>query len=594
MTGPSIIRAVLTVFSVFLSLGCGSVKYSSVASGILNRTWTVDQASPDEKAYCADSIFHTPSHLISGQASFEYRPISVELGEEGLRDIAEDTRPIRHAQYDVTDASGTILQCGETDGDGNFSFSVPQNNRALSINIYTRSNNSFNRASVFIAPETNELHKIQYFFTANKSASNIEIVAEGDGSLIGGAFNILDQIHNSFDSLAVHTSPGEGINPLDIPKVDIYWEKGFNPGVYVDVNSGLSFFSKPQMKLFILGGSNGDVDYADTDHFDNSIILHEYFHFLESAISISHSPGGTHSGNELLDPRLAWSEGAAQFYQAFVTNTPTVLDTRGNTDGSTGFYLKLSVENETTDQPIEEGEGEFREFAVARLLWDIHDIEDAEEAPENFDNVNGFFSNFWRAFSGTSLTPSFNHDKAYFASSSLLLDAINQDSPIQGNADWNELLLHSFMTQPIHTPVNSFRAQYGQNIVPGTTATFSFTGPFFLEDPYLPNNHPVASIDYYSLHVPSGVTQSISVTSTTVDGTGGAVQLYVFDSNYTNLTEFIHGPLEEGVPVNLDGEPGTGTVYLIAVVVSDLPIKTVSSVEATLNYSFPGYNIGGF
>ncbi len=595
MSISSIIRAVLAVFSVFLSLGCGSVKYSSVASNILNRTWTVDQTSPAEKTYCSDSTFYSSNHLISGRATFEYRPVSVELGEEGLRDIADDTKPIRHAQYDVTDASGAILQCGETDGDGNFSFTIPQNNKALSINIYARSNNSFNKASVFIAPETNELHKVQHFFTANKSTSNIEVIAEGDKSLIGGAFNILDQIHSSFDSLSTHTSSGEGINPLDIPKVDIYWEKGFNPGIYVGVTSGLSFFSKPQLKLFILGGLNGDVDFADTDHFDNSIILHEYFHFLESTISISHSPGGPHNGDQILDPRLAWSEGAAQFYQAFVTGIPTVLDTRGNTDGSTGFYLKLSVENETTDIPIEEGEGEFREFGVARLLWDIHDIEDTEEAPENFDRVAGYFSNFWRAFSETGSAPSFNHSQAYFASSSLLLETLNNDTPIQGNADWNELLLRSFMTQPIHTPVNTFRAQYGQSIInSGPLATFSFKGPFFLADSHLPNNHPVASIDYYSLHVPAGASQSISVTSTTVDGTGGAVQLYVFDSNYRNLTEFIHGPLNEGTSVSLDGASGTGTIYMIAVAVSTLPTKTVPSIEATLNYSFPGYGKGAF
>lgn len=586
-------RYLLLISSIFLNAGCGSVKYSSVASGILNRNWTVNEESPAERAYCTTNFFYESSHSVSGKAVYEYRTISTELGEEGLREIAEDTKPIRHAQYDVTDASGTILQCGETDGDGNFSFTIPQNNRALSLNIYARSNSPSNRASVFIAPETNELHKVQYFFTANDNRFNVNIVAEGEDSLIGGAFNILDQIHNSFDFLYQHTNDGEGIEPEDIPKVDIYWEKGFNPGVYVGVDSGLSFFSKPQRKLFILGGENGDTDYSDTDHFDNSIIVHEYFHFLETAVSVSDSPGGAHDGNEILDPRLAWSEGAAQFFQAAVTGIPTVLDTRGNVDGNTGFYLKLSVENETTDIPIEEGEGEFREFAVARLLWDIHDTEDGESAPESFDNLNGYFSDFWRIFSGFTAGINFQNDKANFSSSGLLLEALT--STITGDSDWEDILSQNLMAND----TDGFRKHYALPLESGAAAgDFNFTGPFF----YNPNenlsmNHPVASMDSYGIQIPASTTQSFSFThvdSTNAEsGNPGALRMYVFEENYTNFTESIHGPLTSGTSVDLVGGP-SGSTYYIVIVISTLPVKDpAQSNEVIMNYNFSGFRAGG-
>ncbi len=593
-----IINTTLTTLSVFFLLGCNSKKHSTIAKNIINRTWTETQVSPLEKIYCKDTITYTSSYLISGQATYEYRPIGTEPDNEGLLDIAEDTRPIRHAQYEVVDTSGRILQCGETNSSGNFSFNVPKSGKALSLNIYARSNNSFNRASVFIAPETNELHKIQHFFTANGNQSNINLVAEGDRTVVGGAFNILDQIHNSFDVLKTSVVPEQGIDPLNIPKVDIYWEKGFNPGVYTGTSSGTSFLSKPQMKIFILGGLNGDVDFTDTDHFDNSIILHEYFHFLESSISVSHTPGGSHNGNEILDPRLAWSEGAGQFYQAFITNIPAVLDTRGNSDGSTGFYIKRSIENEGLyDVPVYPGEGEFREFAVARLLWDIHDTENEETAPEEFDNISGYFPNFWQAFSNKGSQADFNHEKSNLASIGLLLEIIDFLTPIRDNSHWNTLLTHSRMTQPMDTPVNTFRAQYGQGLGSGVTTSFSFKGPYeYRVNPSLPNNHPLLSIDYYALRVAPLTTETISVTSTTtghVTGKEGHVQLYIFKSTYQNLNDYIHGPINENVDVDLHGGLN-GATYMIAVVISTLPEQNPSSTTISIDYEFPNFTKESF
>ncbi len=593
-----ILNGALTTLSVLSLMGCGSKKYSDVANNIINRTWTPGKQSPLEKTYCNNTIVHNSSYLISGQATYEYRPIGTDPSNEGLLDIAEDTRPIRHAQYDVMDVSGKILQCGETDGNGNFSFKVPQSRKALSLNIYARSNNSHNKASVFIAPETNELHKIQYFFTSNNNQSNINLVAEGDKSLIGGAFNILDQIHNSFDTLKASLT-GQGTDPLDIPKVDIYWEKGFNPSIYIGSSSRLSFLSRPQMKIFILGGSNGDVDFTDTDHFDNSIILHEYFHFLESAISVNHSPGGPHNGNQILDPRSAWSEGAAQFYQAFITNIPTVLDTRGNSDGSTGFRLKLSVENEGSDSPIHKGEGEFREFAVARLLWDMHDTEFNEAASEeDFDNVSGYFPEFWQAFSSTGSQIGFNNSKAHLASLGLLLESIDSLTPIRDDSNWNRLLTHSFMTQPISTPVGTFRAQYGQGLRRGnTTASFSFKKPYTSQVyPYLPDNHPLLSIDYYTLTVAALNVETISITSTTtghMPGKEGHVKFHVFKNTYQDLTESIFGPISEDTTLDLNGGPN-GTTYMIAVVISTLPEEDPSLNTLSINYEFPGFEKENF
>lgn len=597
------------MFTIWLCSGllsCGAIKSSSIASNISGRNWTVNDESPPERDYCNSPQFYSSSYTVSGLAQYQYREISIELGERGLKEIAETPRPIRHAQLEVVDALGNIIQCGETDGQGNFSIEVPRNEKALTLSLYSRSNNNFNRASVFKAPETNELYRLQYFFTANSDKPGVEFLALADKDLKGGAFNILDQIHNAMDKLKELLISPAGRSPETIPKVDIYWEEGFNPGVYIGTDSGISFFSKPQRKLFILGGLNGDVDFADTDHFDNSIILHEYFHFLESAISVSHSPGGLHSGNELLDPRLAWSEGAAQFFQALVTGFPTVFDTRGNSDGDTGFYVKYSIEEAVTDLPVENGEGEFREFAVARLLWDIFDNEDGEAAPENFDTVENRFPLFWSAFTNPAGLASFNNEAAHFASAGLALEIMNALSPM--NNSWRTLIHASKFAFPYNsTFVNSTGApwnsithlnRYAQTIEScalGSNSTNLKTviGPRrYLPSNVLNQNHPVSNVDHYRLTVPEGSgnqTISLRMAPDTANNANGSLQMYVLPNGYTNLDpESYTGPFASGTNVSL--EPGT---YLIMAVIETEPTSNTSE-PATSNYFFNGYCKGGF
>lgn len=601
----------IALLSAAYITGCGAQKSSSsIASQILERTWTAGQISPLPKAYCMTPLPYSGGITISGRSTYEFRPVSIELGEEGLREVSDETRPIRHAQFDVTDASGNILQCGETDGDGNFSFTVPSNKKALSIQVYSRSNNLFNMANVYIAPETNELHKLQHFFTANNSQSNILLVAEGDRTTLGGAFNILDQVHNSFDQLRLNTTIGIGLDLELIPAVDIYWEAGFSPIIYTqNQESHLSFFSGQAGKLFILGGIDGDTSFSDTDHYDNSIILHEYFHFLENNISRVNSPGGPHSGNELLDPRLAWSEGAAQFYQAFVTGIPSVLDTRGNTDGSTGFILKLSVENETNDLPLTQAEGEFREFAVARLLWDMHDDEIDEDAPEEFDNIDGLFPDIWGTLTSTINAFSFVNVDAQPISVSSLTNILNIETTITDDGDWYKLLTRSFVANTTtylddnDTPgvpgddvvfgpdFHSFRAGYGQKLEPGPPAfQFEFSEPFASPQSNPLNNHPVLGIHYYSLIVPTGNTSNVNLDMTRVNNTNGDLRVYVFDVNFNSLLDdALQGPVAANINI-----PLTAGTYIIMVALSESPSAVDPLLPASLTYNFVGLAKGAF
>jgi hypothetical protein len=196
--------------------------------------------------------------------------------------------------------------------------------------------------------------------------------------------------------------------------VTAYWERGFNPNTYFGASQiGLSFYLPGYKRLFILGGINGDTDYTDTDHFDNSIILHEYGHFLEDAFSSTDSPGGYHGGNSLIDARLAWSEGWGNFIQAAILDNPFYIDTLGNSDGSTGFIFKINLETpdeecEDTpslpgcDEPVLDKEGNFREFAITRFLWDTIDAYNSDLASESSETFEDGFPEIWATMSGNN------------------------------------------------------------------------------------------------------------------------------------------------------------------------------------------------
>lgn len=590
---------------------CGDSKSGGVANGINQRVSATFQgpALPD---YCLGSTAYSNTISISGNASFQYRAISTSLGSEGLGPVESTPLPIRHAEFVVTNSLGQQVQCGETDGDGNFSFVVPLANSLYSLEIRSRAQNSFNRVNVLKAPETNELFTLDFNFSGNLNRSGVNLVASAtSGDLPGGAFHILDQIENTRTRIAQLTAgldcvANDCISANAIPSVDIFWEAGFNPGSYIQGNPATSFFNREANRVFILGGLNGDVNFSDTDHYDPAIIIHEYFHFLENNVSQTNSPGGAHNGNEIIDPRLAWSEGAAQFFQGAILDIPSVLDTRGNADGDTGFFLSFSLETRTNDIPLEAGEGEFREFSVSRVLWDAFD--DQNDLP--FDNgvsnsSDNTFLEFWKAFTGNST--GFRNPAAAFRSSGL----IHQQMDINSgglSTGWQNILAQDF-----HSGRNSgeaYRGQYGRRISTCGSPTalsmnqdflcnFNFTGAGPCVIPTsLFLHHPSTNSDFYYInHAGGTLNLNLRQTSTTISsGSGGKgdLDLFIYGTNHiigngpdviaqSNTANVNNSDLNADETESINVNLATGT-YLIQVFVRDF-----SSNTDTINYQFDGF-----
>ncbi len=485
---------------------------------------------PAETDYCPGSTNYTGSTVtVSGTAKFTRRnPWGTEgAGNGGLGGALTTSphpaseHPIRYAEVRITDPAGNLVQCGETDGTGAFSLTVPTGAVTYTLSVISRSYNSKLRASVLNRPEQNRFYSLSQTFTASSSVNLGVLMAKASGDNLGAAFNILDQFleANEYLRSEVGNCSATLAGCLDFtvaPKVVAYWENGFNPNSYFGSSSGLSFYLPGYSRLFILGGNNGDVDNSDTDHFDNSVILHEYAHFLEDNIFTSDSPGGSHNGDRVIDPRLAWSEGWGNFFQAAVRNTAKYTDSLGNDDGTTRLIFDADLETADRDEPTTDGQGNFREFSVTRLLWDAVDAN--ADGPTNgaTDNVvSGKFNEIWAAL--TKSSDGFR-DEAYAFRN---IGHLHLAQVALNATDWSTI-----RTMERQHPDTRDYAQY---VTTGACADESITP---ISTNTATNEHFQTNNRFYHFRPTSSATYTITLTYT--DNTGPGVvdlDLYVYNKN---------------------------------------------------------------
>jgi hypothetical protein len=336
-----------------------------------------------EKAYNATPISYSGSvTVVSGTAGFaRYEDSSTGLSAQS------HNNPIRYAEYWVTDSAGTQIQQGETTLTGLVSFTIPRTAGSYNLWVNSRADNSQVKASIMKDPYTSEFYQLQSSFSLSGAETTLALsIAEAEAgnstTLLGGAFNILDMIYVANQFLRDKSTDAVCTVCTAVtvaPKVQVYWQKGLSPGAYYgSPTQAISYFAAQTSStlykgLYILGGVQGDV-CTDTDHFDKSVLMHEYAHYLESAYGKSSSPGGSHNGQSIIDPRLAWSEGWADFFQGAALGRNIYRDTVRNSACSSGTSLAfadLSLETKATNDVPVGNEGIFREVSVARSLYDL-------------------------------------------------------------------------------------------------------------------------------------------------------------------------------------------------------------------------------
>lgn len=561
------------VISKSLALALASILYVSLTG--CNATTGQTEApssniiSDSETGYCSTIVSVTNPTTISGTATYQARTVTA-FGLTGTH-----TSNIRYAEIRVLNQAGSVVQCGETDSSGAFSIQIeqPSTSQSYTLQINSRAENAHLKVSVLKDIYSNSFFSLTTSFTADSASTSISLgtlAAPYNGTLEGGAFNIMDQILNTNEYLTSNSVHGDcpDCSAFSVPpKLIVYWSPGVSPSVYG--GSDLSFFDRGGglagvPALYILGGLNGDVDNTDTDHFDNSILVHEYGHYLASVFSAEDSPGGQHNGNSITDPRLAFSEGFPTFLASAVYNNSLYRDTSGTSDGSTDTFLTINLETGsgldiiTNTSPV--GEGIFREISVARTLWDYID-----SAVESGETLTLPFAFIWKSLS--SSTSGLKSTSLHFRTMGHFNQVLKSNlSSAYGGSAAEVTGLQTYVDSREYQRTDSL--EYGQSRSPaGSSCDRTLTPTNRVSVPNLVtgeleltyNKHTSADyIQYYH----AGGTLNLKLVYTQVsDPSPTDLNLYIFDENFALESQ----PFSYAAhPRNLESPVGTEELTVTA------------------------------
>ena len=189
-------------------------------------------------------------------------------------------------------------------------------------------------------------------FSASEEHTTLALTLATLNSGVAGAFNIFEVLLRGTHFAVQHFG---AVPPTHFAR----WLSGSSticPG-------GTSCFLKDTLYI-----TSSD---ADTDEFDDAVILHEYGHFLEHVYGNPETSVGAHDGDRT-DPVLAWKEGFGTYIACSVNQSPIYVDTFPGveplvvdirTKGSSTYPANPTTIN-GMNQLISE-------FLVAEILWKL-------------------------------------------------------------------------------------------------------------------------------------------------------------------------------------------------------------------------------
>ena len=148
-----------------------------------------------------------------------------------------------------------------------------------------------------------------------------------------------------------------GRSTLIFAPVDVYWSIANSTDTV-----GTSYYSGAYIMIL------GDAE-VDTDEYDESVIVHEWGHYFQSILSKDDSLGGSHGGGDLLDMRVAFSEGWANAYSGLATARDAYIDTSGSQQAG-GFGIALEIELTEREGAVK---GWYSEDSAQYLVYDLFD-----------------------------------------------------------------------------------------------------------------------------------------------------------------------------------------------------------------------------
>ncbi|MDH5472918.1 MAG: hypothetical protein OEY87_07725 [Gammaproteobacteria bacterium] len=309
-----------------------------------------------------------PAVTISGTVTFDRVP--QKTAAHGLDYNAITQQPARGV---IVEAICQTVTTTTTDASGNYSLTMPGNTTGLFIRVKAQMLQTGLPAWNFSVVD-NMRSKALYAMdsstfdvgTVNPAPLNLRADSGWTGSSYGNMrvaapFAILDTIYTIKEKIL-----DPAVAPLTVfQPLKLNWNKNniASPG---NVNPALgrletTGYDPNTQEIFILGKEN-----VDTDEYDEHILVHEWAHYFEdSPLSRSDSIGWSHTFGDVLDIRVAYSEGFGNAFSAMILDEPLYRDSNG-TGQSLG--LGFDIDNNTCTNP-----GWYSECSVQAILYDLYD-----------------------------------------------------------------------------------------------------------------------------------------------------------------------------------------------------------------------------
>lgn len=256
--------------------------------------------------------------------------------------------PVRRASLELrwTEANQLLL-FGQTDEEGRYRFEVVVGtSNGVTLRVLPKTESGHVSLSVRGTLDATMPRFIDRTLPIDSNDVTFDLDIDEAGE--ADTFNILDIARESLDYLVPL-----GVNPT-IDQLRLVFTPGVVDPCTTCYNPGW---------IFVSGSSD------DPDAFDDSVLAHEIWHFIEDAFSRRDTPGGFHDGTRT-NPALAFSEGFAHFFQALVRGSADYLDFRSGKVRR--FRLDNVLDPETFGTSDGTISGLISENLIDAALWQLY------------------------------------------------------------------------------------------------------------------------------------------------------------------------------------------------------------------------------
>ncbi|MEJ8845714.1 hypothetical protein [Variovorax rhizosphaerae] len=301
---------------------------------------------------------------VNGTATYDYVP-----NNTGALDYASTTsKPIRGAVVEVLNSSKAVLATTTTDAKGGYSVSVPTNTSVF-VRVKAQMLQTGSSATWDVSVRDNTRDNALYVMDSAEFSSGAAAMTQNlhAASGWGGAsytstraaapFALLDTINTSMQKV-LSVAPASAF-----PTLQVFWSPlnvstSGNPAIGQIGTTAFSDATNPR-SISVVG-----KDGADTDEYDASVIAHEWGHYYQAVFSRDDSPGGSHSGGDRLDRRVAFSEGWGDAWSGIALGRSNYTDSSGpGQAGSTSIDLTVGPATNP---------GWYSETSIQTILWNLN------------------------------------------------------------------------------------------------------------------------------------------------------------------------------------------------------------------------------